>query len=78
MSPFCQSCTMPLDSPGAQGASDKYCAHCTDDVGTLKPRAEVQQGIAHWLQSWQGEITHEVAMERAGHFMKAMPAWADN
>ena len=69
---------MPLDAPGATSASDKYCAHCADEAGNLKPRTEVQQSIAHWLQSWQGEILQDVAMERAGHFMKAMPAWADD
>jgi len=78
MSQFCHSCTMPLDAPGAKGASAVYCAHCSDDSGQLKPRAEVQQGIAGWFESWQGDISHEVAMERAAHFMNAMPAWADN
>lgn len=78
MSKHCQSCTMPLETLGGKGASDKYCTHCSDERGNLKPRAEVQQGIAHWLQSWQGEISHDVAMERAGHFMRAMPAWAED
>lgn len=78
MAKFCHSCTMPLDSPEARGPSKEYCKHCTDEAGNLKPREEVQQGIAMWLRSWQEGITEEQALRRAGRFMQAMPAWAED
>lgn len=73
---FCHSCTAPLDVPQFKSAAREYCVHCVDEDGKLLPRKMVQDGIAHWLRSWQGKITEAVAHERAGHFMKAMPAWA--
>ncbi|MBK0647103.1 zinc ribbon domain-containing protein, partial [Klebsiella pneumoniae] len=33
---FCQACGMPMSAPDAQGASDKYCAYCSDSDGNLK------------------------------------------
>jgi len=65
--------TMPLDAPDAQGPSDVYCRHCTDEAGNLKPREEIKQGIAWYLKSWQEGITQEQALKRAEHFMQAMP-----
>jgi hypothetical protein len=59
------------------GTSEKYCKYCSDEEGNLRPRQEVQQGIAKWVQSWQEGISEEQAMTRADFFMKAMPAWAD-
>lgn len=55
-----------------------YCKHCTDPKGNLLPKDQVQRGIAQWLKSWQPRITDSEAMERAGHYMRAMPAWARN
>ncbi|MCS7240770.1 MAG: zinc ribbon domain-containing protein [Candidatus Bipolaricaulota bacterium] len=78
MSKFCESCGAPLSSPEMQGPSSKYCKYCTDAAGKLKPRAEVQRGIAEWLKTWQPGITQEQAIKRADHYMKAMPAWAED
>ncbi|MFQ6089368.1 MAG: zinc ribbon domain-containing protein [Candidatus Methanofastidiosia archaeon] len=75
---FCQSCTMPLDSPDAKGPSDIYCKYCTDEEGNLKPREEIKKGIASWLKSLQEGITDDQALKRAEHFMQAMPAWAED
>jgi len=72
MPKHCQSCSMPIESEG------KYCDYCTDDAGNLKPRVEVQQGISYWLQSIAPEDTKADYLARAGHFMKAMPAWAED
>ena len=78
MSEFCHSCTAPLSNPTFKGSSDTYCKHCTDENGNLKPREEVRQGIAGWLASWQGGISKEVALTRADHFMKGLPARAED
>jgi hypothetical protein len=74
---FCQSCTHPLTDE-AKGADPRYCNMCTDRSGALHPREVVQQGIAGWLKGFSEGIGDEVAMTRADHFMKAMPAWAEN
>jgi len=73
---FCHSCTAPLDVPQFKSAAKEYCVHCVDESGKLLPQPTVLDGIAHWLKSWQGKISDSQARERAGHFMKAMPAWA--
>ena len=77
MTKLCHSCCAPLDNPDFKGTSDIYCKYCVDENGNLKPHKNVQWGIAQWLKSWQPEIDDETALERAGHFMKAMPAWSD-
>jgi hypothetical protein len=60
-----------------KSAAKDYCSHCVDAKGNLLPRKAVQEGIARWFQGWQGRISDQVARQRAGHFMMAMPAWAD-
>lgn len=75
MSEYCQSCAAPLANPEFKGPSDQYCKYCVDPSGRLQPREQVQKGIASWLKSWQPGITEKQALERAGHYMKAMPAW---
>jgi len=69
---------MPLGSPEARGPSEIYCRYCSDETGNLKSREEIKRGIAMWLKSWQEGITEEQALERAEHFMRAMPAWAED
>ncbi|MBE9399479.1 hypothetical protein IOQ59_19635 [Pontibacterium sp. N1Y112] len=77
MSTLCHSCCAPLEKPEFIGPSDIYCKYCTDDSGKLKPRKSVQYGIAQWLKSWQPGIDDNTALDRANHFMKAMPAWSE-
>ncbi len=76
MADHCHSCSIPLSAVGAQGPSDVYCQHCTDAQGNLRPRAEVEQGLASWIAEWQG-VCPETAHKRAKQFMRAMPAWAE-
>ena len=78
MANYCHSCSMPLGAPEAKGPSEVYCKHCTDEAGSLKPREEIQQGIAWWLKSWQEGITEEQVRKRAEHFMQAMRAWGED
>jgi len=77
MQKFCYSCSAPLDLPEFKGPAENYCKHCTDAEGNLKSHEDIHSGIAQWLQMWQPEIDAEKAAIRATHFMKAMPAWAD-
>lgn len=74
MSTSCQSCGMPLAADAAQVV---YCGFCVDEAGRLRPKEQVQTGIARWLEGFAPEGTGADFMERAGHYMKAMPAWAE-
>jgi hypothetical protein len=77
MKKYCHSCTAPLFDPAFQGPAENYCKYCTDESGSLKSREEIRQGIAQWLMSWQEGLDESTALERADHYMKALPAWAD-
>ncbi|WP_145533470.1 zinc ribbon domain-containing protein [Yersinia alsatica] len=72
---FCQACGMPMSAADAQGASDKYCAYCSDAEGHLKSWEEAVSGLAELLDSWQ-KVGPEEARKRAKRYLTAMPAWA--
>lgn len=72
----CQSCSVSLEE--FHGASDRYCRFCSDEQGRLRPREEVLESIAHWVQDWQEGVSPQKARDRARRFMSAMPAWADD
>lgn len=76
MSDFCYSCGASLHMPDFKGPLEDFCKYCVDERGDLKPREEVRQGIARFLQSWQPGVSDDEALTRAGFYMKAMPAWA--
>ena len=77
MEKYCLSCGAPLGTEGFKGTAEEYCRHCTDDTGRLKSRDEIRMGIAYWLKTWQTNLDEKKAVDRANHYMKAMPAWAD-
>ena len=74
---FCLSCGMPLEGQDLRGEAEKFCRHCTDEEGNVRAREEVKQGLANWIMKWQN-VDHETAVKRAEHYMKAMPAWAED
>ena len=43
-----------MSAPDAQGASDKYCAYCSDSDGNLKSREEAVSGLAAFLDAGKG------------------------
>jgi uncharacterized paraquat-inducible protein A len=73
---FCRSCAMPLEQPDLEGMAEAYCEHCVDQNGKLRSREEIRHGIAQWIMAWQ-HVDIDTAMQRAEHYMKAMPAWAE-
>ena len=77
MDRFCHSCAAPLGRPDFQGPAENYCKYCTDDSGKLKPKGEIQQGIAQWFKGWQPDLDDKKASERASFYMKSMPTWAE-
>ena len=72
---FCQACGMPMSAPDAQGASDKYCAYCSDSDGNLKSWEEAVSGLAAFLDAWQ-KVGVAESRKRAKRYLTAMPAWA--
>ena len=60
-----------------KGSSENYCKYCTDEEGSLKSKEEIRQGCAAWLKSWSPDLDDATALQRADHYMKAMPEWAD-
>jgi hypothetical protein len=77
MNQHCHSCAAPL-TPDFKGASDRYCKYCSDPSGKLHPKDQVQKGISMWLKQWQPGLTEKQAADRAAHYMRAMPAWAES
>jgi hypothetical protein len=77
MSAHCYACAAPL-SGDFKGTSEIYCRHCCDDQGVLKPRAEIERGIAQWFRSWQPNLDDATALKRADLYLRSMPAWADD
>ena len=78
MDKYCFSCGAPLNDMFASKAADKFCKYCSDENGKLHSRESVQQGIAGWLKTLDPANTTSDYMKRADHYMKAMPAWAED
>jgi hypothetical protein len=74
---FCHSCAAPIDLPEFQGPAENYCIHCTDEQGTLKSHEEIKAGVVEWMKTWQPDLDDAKAQQRAEHYLKAMPAWAN-
>ncbi len=76
MQSFCYSCGMPIEGT-SQGPTEHVCIYCVDEEGALRARAEIRQGLAQWLQEWQPNVSEAEALNRADHYMRAMPAWQE-
>jgi hypothetical protein len=66
-----------LEVPEFNCTPEPYCESCSDREGHLTPRDLVQKGVAEWLKAWQPDLDDAQAMERANHYLKSMPAWAE-
>ncbi len=76
---YCPSCAGNLNDPGiSDNPSHRYCKHCTYSDGTLKSREDAIKEIASWFEYWQKNVTPAQALQRAEHYIKAMPAWAED
>ena len=74
---FCHSCGIPIGAPNTPKARGDYCEHCTDETGALKPKTEVEQGIAMWLKGFSPNVSDAELGVRAQRYLSAMPAWAE-
>ena len=77
MAGFCYSCSMPLMGPEGEKARGNYCQYCSDEQGALRPKEQIQKGIAEWLSGWAPKGSSIDFMKRAEYYMKAMPAWSE-
>ena len=75
---FCLSCGIPLDGLVAKESNlADHCECCVDAAANkLKPREEIQKGIAEWLKMFTPAVGSPDMMKRADHYMRAMPDWA--
>ncbi|MDP3888891.1 MAG: zinc ribbon domain-containing protein [bacterium] len=74
----CQSCgmSMNLDSEhGGNRADNVNCQHCTDDMGNLKSREEVKEGMIAFYMQTLGKTREEAQIAVDAH-MTQMPAWS--
>jgi len=76
MASVCYACGAPLTGD-FKGQSEVYCKGCCDGRGQLKPRTDIQRGIAQWFRSWQPNLDESTSLKRADLYMRAMPEWAD-
>ncbi|MGD9402623.1 MAG: hypothetical protein PVF95_10190 [bacterium] len=74
----CQSCSASLLDEHHRGPSERFCRVCSDENGTLRPRAKVEAIIAEWFEHWHGALDHRDALRQAKDFMEKMPAWCSN
>lgn len=75
--PSCYSCGMPLKTPADFALGDihqKYCSHCTNEKGQLKPFSEVVKGMAGYLAHSQG-LAMDAASQLAENLLSKQPAW---
>lgn len=77
MSKFCHSCGIPLDGQIAKEAVENFCNYCVNEKNELKSRSEIQIGVAEWLKSINPSNTDGDFIKRADHYLKSMPAWAE-
>ncbi|MFW5688591.1 MAG: zinc ribbon domain-containing protein [Spirochaetota bacterium] len=73
----CQSCGMPMSDETRNSATEEFCRYCADEKGALHPRRQVQSGIADWLKSFSPAASDDAIAERADHYLRSMPAWAE-
>lgn len=76
MASVCYACGAPLTGD-FKGQSEIYCKGCCDSHGQLRPRADIQRGIAQWFRTWQPDLDESTSLVRADLYMRAMPEWAD-
>lgn len=75
----CESCGMPMCAPadfGGGNTSSRYCVHCTDAKGTLKPYEVKLAELARFVAT-RMNVGEETAVTIARENMAKLPAWKD-
>jgi len=74
----CESCGMPMvtrEDYGGRDPKNRYCVHCTDKSGKLKPKEEVRRRIVDFYIH-EG-YPKKKAEKMADEHLARMPAWRD-
>jgi hypothetical protein len=77
--PSCFSCGMPFEKASDHALGDvnhKFCSHCTDSQGQLKPYEEILIGMVNYLMHSQ-DVSKAAAIEIAKGLLAEQPAWRD-
>lgn len=77
--PSCYSCGMPLENPSDFALGDinqKFCSHCTDEKGNLKPYGEILEGLKNYLIHSQG-LEQSAALDISKNILAKQPAWKE-
>ncbi len=73
----CESCGMPLRNKedfGGGRLDNKYCIHCTNSEGNLKPYEVVLENMKNFAIRNMG-ISETEALKMAEEGMSKLPAW---
>ncbi len=73
----CESCGMPLQSAEDFGGGlldNKYCVHCTDEGGNLRPYEQVLENLKGFAIRTMG-VPEEEALQIAQEGLSRLPAW---
>ncbi len=76
--PACESCGRPMtsDRDRAGGRADaRYCRHCADARGNLKPYAEVLEGLVTEEFMGRNGMSRDRAEVAARNALSHSPAW---
>lgn len=77
MEKTCESCGMPMvhaEDFGGQKMDNKYCVHCTDEQGKLKPFDQKLADMTGFIMK-TSDLNKEKAEKMAKETMSKMPAW---
>lgn len=75
---LCESCGMPLRNKedfGGGRLDNKYCIHCTDAGGNLKPYDQALESVKQFIMDSMG-VSEGDALKIAKENMARMPAWS--
>jgi len=74
---ICESCGMPMrkkEEFGGGRFDNRYCVHCTDEEGNLKPFKVKLEEMKNFIAS-RMDLSEEKALQMAKENMSKMPAW---
>jgi len=78
---FCQSCSMPLDSPDVWGTekdgskTSEYCKYCYQDGQFTHPDITLDEMKTHMMKQMEGEHLPDDIVERAVTRLPYLKRW---
>jgi len=81
---FCQSCSMPMDSPELFGTekdgakNSEYCKYCYANGGFTNPNLTLEEMIEHMKQRMEKDRLPEDVVEVAINRLPFLKRWRSN